>query len=71
MKTLRDYINLIETANQGVAEDDAGDVEQRMLAKMEKEKQRLAKLKQTDPEAYKREMDKRKTSGRVPPVSTF
>lgn len=57
--------------DQGIAEDDAGDVEQRMLAKMEKEKQRLAKLKQTDPEAYKREMAKRKTSSRVPPVSTF
>lgn len=56
---------------QGVAEDDAGDIEQRMVAKIEKEKQRLAKLKQTDPEAYKREMAKRKTSGRVPPVSTF
>lgn len=62
----------LKTSNeQGVAEDDAGDVEQRMIAKIEKEKQRLAKLKQTDPEAYKREMDKRKTSGRVPPVSTF
>lgn len=57
--------------NEGVAEDDAGDVEQRMIAKIEKEKQRLAKLKQTDPEAYKREMEKRKTSSRVPPVSTF
>ena len=71
MKTLRDYINLIETAQQGVAEDDAGDVEQRFAAKMEKEKQRLAKLKQTDPAAYKREMEKRKTSSRIPPVSTF
>jgi hypothetical protein len=56
---------------QGVAEDDAHDVEQRMIAKIEKEKQRLAKLKQTDPEAYQREMVKSKTSGRVPPVSTF
>ena len=56
---------------QGVAEDDAGDVEQRFAAKMEKEKQRLAKLKQTDPAAYKREMEKRKTSSRIPPVSTF
>ena len=56
---------------KGIAEDDAGDVEQRFAAKMEKEKQRLAKLKQTDPEAYKREMAKSKTSGRVPPVSTF
>ena len=66
--------NLLITAygpgeSQGVAEDDAGDVEQRMLIKMEKEKQRLAKLKQTDPEAYKREMEKRKTSSRIPPVS--
>jgi hypothetical protein len=59
------------TKKEGVAEDDAGDVEQRMIAKIEKEKQRLAKLKQTDPEAYKREMAKRKTSSRVPPVSTF
>lgn len=56
---------------KAVAEDDAGDVEQRFAAKMEKEKQRLAKLKQTDPEAYKREMEKRKTSSRIPPVSTF
>ena len=56
---------------QGVAEDDAGDVEQRMLGKIEKEKQRLAQLKKTDPEAYQREMEKRKTSSRVPPVSTF
>ena len=56
---------------QGVAEDDAGDVEKRVLAKIEKEKQRLAKLKQTDPEAYKREIEKRKTSSRIPPVSTF
>ena len=56
---------------QGVAEDDAGDVEQRFAVKMEKEKQRLAKLKQTDPEAYKREMEKRKTPSRIPPVSTF
>jgi len=56
---------------QGVAEDDAGDVEQRFAAKMEKEKQRLAKLKQTDPEAYKREIAKRKTSSNIPPVSTF
>jgi hypothetical protein len=58
-------------SNESVAEDDAGDVEQRMIAKIEKEKQRLAKLKQTDPEAYKREIEKRKTSSRVPPVSTF
>lgn len=56
---------------EDVAEDDAGDVEQRMIAKIEKEKQRLAKLKQTDPEAYKREMEKRKTSSKIPPVSTF
>ncbi len=57
---------------QGVAEDDAGDVEQRMLGKIEKEKQRLAKLKQTDPEAYKREMDKSEQSrNRMPAVSTF
>ena len=60
-----------DTLKKGVAEDDAGDVEKRMVAKIEKEKQRLAKLKQTDPEAYKREMAKRKTSGKVPPVSTF
>lgn len=60
-----------EESEQGVAEDDAGDVEQRFAVKMEKEKQRLAKLKQTDPEAYKREMEKRKTSSRIPPVSTF
>lgn len=58
-------------SNESIEEDDAGDVEQRMIAKIQKEKQRLAKLKQTDPEAYKREMAKRKTSGRVPPVSTF
>jgi hypothetical protein len=57
--------------NEGLVEDDAGDVEQRMIAKIEKEKQRLSKLKQTDPEAYKREMAKSKTSSRVPPVSTF
>jgi hypothetical protein len=56
---------------KGVAEDDAGDIEQRMLVKIEKEKQRLAQLKKTDPEAYKREMAKRKTSSRIPPVSTF
>lgn len=57
--------------HQGVAEDDAGDVEKRMIAKIEKEKQRLAKLKHTDPEAYKREMAKSKTSSRIPPVSIF
>lgn len=56
---------------QSVAEDDAGDFEQRVLAKIEKEKQRLAKLKQTDPEAYKREIAKRKTSTKIPPVSAF
>ena len=61
----------VDAIKKGVAEDDAGDVEQRMIAKIEKEKQRLAKLKQTDPEAYKREMAKRKTSSRIPPVSTF
>jgi len=72
MKTLRDYINLIETAQQGVTEDDAGDVEQRFAAKMEKEKQRLAQLKKTDPEAYKREMAKREQSrNSMPAVSTF
>ena len=65
------YVLLDTPAQEGVVEDDAGDVEQRMIAKIEKEKQRLAKLKQTDPEAYKREMAKRKTSSRVPPVSTF
>ena len=63
--------HLRKVDEQGVTEDDAGDVEQRMIAKMEKEKQRLSKLKQTDPEAYKREMAKRKTSSRIPPVSTF
>ena len=58
--------------DQGVAEDDAGDIEQRMIAKIEKEKQRLAKLKQTDPEAYKREMAKREAErARMPAVSTF
>jgi len=71
MKTLRDYINLIESAQQGVAEDDAGDIEQRMIAKIAKYKEHLAHLKKTDPEAYKREMEKRKTSSRIPPVSTF
>jgi len=59
------------SGQKGVTEDDAGDVEQHMIAKIEKEKQRLAKLKQTDPEAYKREMAKSKTSSKVPPVSTF
>ena len=57
--------------NESIEEDDAGDVEQRMIAKIQKEKQRLAKLKQTDPEAYNREMAKSKSSSRVPPVSTF
>ena len=57
--------------NESIEEDDAGDVEQRMIAKIAKEKQRLAKLKQTDPEAYNREMAKSKTSSKVPPVSTF
>ena len=56
---------------QGVAEDDAGDVEQRMRIKIEREKQRLAQLKKTDPEAYQREMAKRNTSSKIPPVSTF
>jgi hypothetical protein len=56
---------------EGVAEDDAGDVEQRMLIKIEKEKQRLAQLKKTDPEAYQREMAKRKQTNRMPAVSTF
>ncbi len=60
-----------KSKNESVVEDDAGDVEQRMLAKIKKEKQRLAQLKKTDPEAYKREMAKRKTSSRIPPVSTF
>lgn len=55
----------------GLMEDDAGDVEQRMIAKIAKYKERLAHLKKTDPEAYKREMEKRKTSSRIPPVSTF
>lgn len=63
--------NVWRQKQQDVAEDDAGDVEQRMLVKIEKEKQRLAQLKKTDPEAYKREMAKRKTSSRIPPVSTF
>jgi hypothetical protein len=58
-------------SNESVAEDDAGDVEQRMIAKIAKYKERLAHLKKTDPEAYKREMEKHKTSSRVPPVSTF
>ena len=56
---------------QGVAEDDAGDVEQRMRIKIEREKQRLAQLKQSDPAAYQREMAKRNTSSKIPPVSTF
>ena len=56
---------------QGVAEDDAGDVEQRMRIKIEREKQRLAQLKKTDPEAYQCEMAKRNTSSKIPPVSTF
>ena len=56
---------------QGVAEDDAGDVEQRMRIKIEREKQRLAQLKKTDPAAYQREMAKRNTSSKIPPVSTF
>jgi hypothetical protein len=60
-----------DTKQQGVSEDDAGDVEQRMLVKIEKEKQRLAKLKQTDPEAYKREIAKHKQTSRMPAVSTF
>jgi len=70
-KHFKRYDKLDTLANKGVAEDDAGDVEQRFAVKMEKEKQRLARLKQTDPEAYKREMAKRKTSSRIPPVSTF
>ena len=67
--------NVVKMLDMGMGneltEDDAGDVEQRMIAKIAKEKQRLAKLKQTDPEAYNREMAKSKTSDRVPPVSTF
>jgi len=68
----RGYSRVANKDEQGVAEDDAGDVEQRFTAKMEKEKQRLAKLKQTDPEAYKREMAQREQSrNRMPAVSTF
>jgi hypothetical protein len=61
-----------QAGQQGVAEDDAGDVEQRMRIKIEREKQRLAQLKKTDPEAYQREMAKREQSrNRMPAVSTF
>lgn len=61
----------VKQPEQDMAEDDAHDVEQRMIAKIAKYKERLAHLKKTDPEAYKREMEKRKTSSRIPPVSTF
>jgi hypothetical protein len=69
LNTVREYLEGKQA--QGVAEDDAHDIEQRMLIKIEKEKQRLAKLKQTDPEAYKREIAKHKQTSRMPAVSTF
>jgi hypothetical protein len=42
----------LKKLGQGLAEDDADDVEQRMLAKIEREKQRLAQLKKTDPAKF-------------------
>jgi hypothetical protein len=69
LNTVREYLEGKQA--QGVAEDDAHDIEQRMLIKIEKEKQRLVKLKQTDPEAYKREIAKHKQTNRMPAVSTF
>jgi len=71
-----DYLNTVREYLEGkqvhsMAEDDAGDVEQRMLVKIEKEKQRLAQLKKTDPEAYQREITKHKQTSRMPAVSTF
>lgn len=60
-----------KTNEQDVAEDDAGDVEQRMINKIAKYKEHLAHLKKTDPAAYKREMEKHKQTNRIPPVSTF
>ena len=58
--------------SEEVTEDDAGDIEQRVLAKVAKYKEHLAHLKKTDPEAYKREMAKRETErARMPAVSTF
>ncbi|MFY8212672.1 MAG: hypothetical protein ACOVLB_08415, partial [Candidatus Nanopelagicus sp.] len=60
-----------KTNEEDVAEDDAGDVEQRMINKIAKYKEHLAHLKKTDPAAYKREMEKHKQTNRIPPVSTF
>lgn len=69
--TLTGILGAYQPVDRVVAEDDAGDVEQRMINKIAKYKERLAQLKKTDPAAYKREMEKRKTSSKVPPVSTF
>ena len=60
-----------KTNEEDVAEDDAGDLEQRMINKIAKYKEHLAHLKKTDPAAYKREMEKHKQTNRIPPVSTF
>lgn len=57
---------------EGLAEDDAHDIEQRMINKIAKYKEYLAHLKKTDPAAYKREMEKRNAEqSRMPAVSTF
>ena len=68
----RGYGRVVDKDEQGVAEDDAHDVEQRMITKIAKYKEYLANLKKTDPEAYKREMEKNaKAQARMPAVSTF
>jgi len=72
MKTLREMMDLIESA-QIVREtpDDLGDLDNQVFAQIDAEKKRLADLKKNDPEAYARELNKKMSRRRIPPVGLF
>lgn len=65
MKTLREMMDLIESAQTVAEGDDLGHLDAEVFSRIDAEKKRLADLKKNDPTAYAKEMEKnRKNYGR-------
>lgn len=72
---MMDLIESVQQSNkaQDVREtpDNLGDLDRDVLAQIDAEKQRLADLKQSDPAAYAKELNKKMSRRRIFPASVF
>ena len=58
MKTLREMMDIIESAQTVAEGDDLGHLDAEVFGRIDKEKQRKADLKKNDPAAYAKELEK-------------